>query len=387
MSEFNKALWKKALLAWEEAEWNNERLGREAISERLGVPERLAREILFALKNRDMISGKDPEPETQNESGIDEAEFVRYIKQSPRSVIEVADRFDISPKAVNELVSLLIDRHVIINSESNMILLNDAIPRREAETIDMSKHGSNQLIIGGIADTHIGSKYERLDVLNSLYDRFADAGVTSVFHGGNWIDGEARFNKTDIYCHGLGNQVDNFIQKYPQRKGIKTYIISGDDHEGWYVQRENINIGSYMQDQARKAGRDDLLDAGYMERDFTLAQSKGAATLRLIHAGGGSAYAVSYTSQKYVESLQGGEKPQIILVGHYHKFEYGYPREVHTVQLGCCQDQTPFMRKRKLQAMVGGCIIRIGQSDTGIITSFSIDWMPYYDKKFYEYRW
>lgn len=385
MSEFNISLWKKARLLWEEANWNHVVLSRENMATLLGVSDRRAGEILFALKHYDVLSGKTVDPE--HESGINEAEFVRFIKQSPKSVIEVADRFDISPKAVNEMVKSLIDRHVIINSESNMLLLNDAIPKLEAETIDMRKHGSNQLVIGGIADTHIGSKYERLDVLNSLYDRFADAGVTSVFHGGNWIDGESRFNKTDIYCHGLGNQVDNFIQKYPQRKGIKTYIISGDDHEGWYVQRENINIGSFMQDQAVKAGRDDLIDAGYMERDFTLAQKHGAATLRLIHAGGGSAYAVSYTSQKYVESLQGGEKPQIILVGHYHKFEYGYPREVHTVQLGCCEDQTPFMRKRKLQAMVGGCIIRIGQSDTGIITSFSVDWMPYYDKKFYEYRW
>ena len=189
MSEFNISLWKKAKLIWEEANWNHAVLSRENMATLLGVSDRRAGEILFVLKHADVLSGKAVEAE--QESGINEAEFVKFIKQSPKSVIEVADRFDISPKAVNEMVKSLIDRHVIINSESNMLLLNDAIPKLEAETIDMRKHGSNQLIIGGIADTHIGSKYERLDVLNSLYDRFADAGVTSVFHGGNWIDGES----------------------------------------------------------------------------------------------------------------------------------------------------------------------------------------------------
>lgn len=359
---------------------NNPEMGRKNLSKIFGISERQAEKIKKATV-----------PEQYKHTSMDtkdiDNKIISITSKSARSIIDIANTLNISPKMVQDAVNRLKLNKKIIYQENDFVVTDSTIKKKNTITIDVSKHGENELIFGGIADTHIGSKYERLDVLNSLYDRFVDAGVTTVFHGGNWIDGESRFNKTDIYSFGLGNQVENFIEKYPQRKGIKNYIISGDDHEGWYVQRENINIGEYMQMIAQKNGRDDLIDVGYIERDFELKQKDGSSILRLIHAGGGSTYAISYTAQKYVEMLQGGEKPQIILVGHYHKFEYGYPREVHVCQLGCIEDQTPFMRKKKMQAMVGGCIFRIKQADNGIITSFNVEWMPYYDKKFYEYKW
>lgn len=359
---------------------SNPDVGRRNLSKIFGIPERQAEKIKKATV-----------PEQYKHINTDtkdiDNKIISITSKSAKSIIDIANALNISPQMVQDAVNRLKLNKKIIYQENDFIVTDSTIKKKDPVTINISKHGENELIFGGIADTHIGSKYERLDVLNSLYDRFVDAGVTTVFHGGNWIDGESRFNKTDIYAFGLGNQVENFIEKYPQRKEIKNYIISGDDHEGWYVQRENINIGEYMQMIAQKNGRYDLIDAGYIERDFELKQKNGSSILRLIHAGGGSTYAISYTAQKYVEMLQGGEKPQIVLVGHYHKFEYGYPREVHVCQLGCTEDQTPFMRKKKMQAMVGGCIFRIKQADNGIITSFNVEWMPYYDKKFYEYKW
>jgi hypothetical protein len=359
---------------------DNPQVGRKKLSELFGITESAARYLKVAV-----LGIEEQNEITDSNMNIC---ILKFITDLPRTVIDIANKFNISPSMVEKAIAKLNASSYIIHQEGNMILSDASIKKQDNITIDIQRHGCNEIIFGGVADTHLGSKYERLDVLNSIYDRFEKEGVKTVYHGGNWIDGEARFNKTDIYTYGLGNQVKNFIEKYPERNGIMNYILSGDDHEGWYVQRENINIGQYMQMQAEKAGRFDLIDAGYMERDFEFKQPEGIATMRLIHAGGGSAaYATSYTSQKYVESLQGGEKPQIVMAGHYHKFEYGYPREVHVVQLGTTCDQTPFMRKKKLQAMVGGCIFRMKQADNGIITSFNVEWMPYYDKKFYEYKW
>jgi hypothetical protein len=69
---------------------------------------------------------------------------------------------------------------------------------------------------GALGDTHLGSKYERLDLLNQAYQRFSDLEVSTVFHTGNWIDGEARFNFNDLHTHGLDNQINYFIDKYPK---------------------------------------------------------------------------------------------------------------------------------------------------------------------------
>lgn len=310
------------------------------------------------------------------------------IKNKKFSITELADRFNVPPKKIRQAINALEEQNIIVEGFENGIQLAKSIrPTEKPFEIDIHKHGEEEFVIGVTADNHIGSKYERLDVLNALYDRFQDYGVKTVYNCGNWIDGEASFNKYEVYVHGVNDQIRNFLEKYPQRKGITTYYITGDDHEGWYVQREHIDIGQYLEDEAHRIGRDDLVNLGYLERDIVYRKGKGQSVIRIIHAGGGSAYATSYTSQKYAESLQGGEKPSIVLVGHYHKFEYGYPREIHILQPGATVDQTPFLRKKRIQTHLGGCVLWIKQNDLGIFTSVKVEWIPFFDKKFYKYHW
>lgn len=244
---------------------------------------------------------------------------------------------------------------------------------------------------GFVSDTHLCSKYERLDVLDALYDIFQREGVGVVYHAGNMVDGECRFNRFDLKAHGVEDQIRYFVEHYPRREGVKTYFITGDDHEGWWIQRESINVGQRIQDVARDAGRDDLIFLGHVEHDIVLKAPKGEARLRIIHAGGGSAYAVSYTSQKYVESLPEGEKPDVVLIGHFHKMEYYRPRGVVCIQGGCTQDQTPFMRKKRIKAELGGWIVELNQAPEGYINRVLLDDLRFYNRELYvrpwEYRW
>jgi hypothetical protein len=237
-------------------------------------------------------------------------------------------------------------------------------------------------VFGVTTDNHLCSKYQRMDVLNDLYDQFAAAGVDRVYNCGNWIDGEARFNKFDIFVHGMGPQVKYFVDNYPQREGIKTYFIAGDDHEGWYCQREGIDIGRYTESEAHAAGREDLVYIGYMEAfvDLLAHDTQNRAKMLVCHPGGGSSYALSYTSQKSVEAYDDGEKPDIALFGHYHKLEYCYVRGVHAIQCGTTEDQTPFMRKRKLAAHVGGVIVKVTQNPDGTIKKVQVEFATYLNK-------
>ncbi len=357
--------------------------GRRVISKEFGISQYqamlLKKKVYPEMGVIDVLDG----------GKVDRQKFLRYIKSptQKRTMIDICNKFNITPRVADEIINELVEQQYMINTDTNAIIVEGALPDLEIKKLDMSRHGVNEYAFGAISDTHIGSKYERLDALCSLYDRFAEEGIEHVFHAGNWIDGENRYNKNDLYVHGLDNQVKNFIDKYPLREGIKTHIISGDCHEGVYATRLGINIGKYMEMKARDVGRTDLMHAGHLEKDYDLMQKNGGARLRLIHPGGGSAYAVSYSSQKYVEMLQRNDIPDIVLVGHFHKFDYSYPREVHVIQVGCLQDQTPFMRKRRLQAAVGGCIIRVKQANNGMILSLNVEWIPFYDKKFYEYKW
>jgi hypothetical protein len=145
-----------------------------------------------------------------------------------------------------------------------------------------------------------------------------------------------------------------------------------------------MNIGEYIEIKAAHAGRKDLEWIGHVEADIELDAHNGSNWMRIMHPGGGSAYAVSYSPQKIVESFQGGEKPRILLLGHYHKFEVGYFREVWTVQGGCIQDQTPFLRKKKIQVHVGYSLIRLMKGRDGVITRFQAEWFPFFDRGFYK---
>lgn len=304
------------------------------------------------------------------------------------SVSDVANLCDCSPRMVEDVVAAMQREGLAVELSNGHTIVGAIRPGSGGIiTHDIGQYDREWSVIGATGDWHLGSHWERLDVINALYDLYDSEGVQAVYHTGNWIEGECRLNQLDVKVHGMTPQINYFIENTPRKKGITTYFVAGDDHEGWYQKAFGVNIGKVAQDAARAAGRDDLVFLGYVEADVELRTPSGHTRhMRIMHPGGGSAYAHSYAPQKIVESFQGGEKPQVLLIGHYHKFEYCYPREVHVVQTGCCVDQSIFMRKQKIQAMVGGCLIWINQADDGIINRFRAEWMPFYDRDFYRNR-
>lgn len=353
-----------------------QKLSDRAIGRKLGI----SHSTVLAYRTGLHVAPATPE---RIEDGIRAA-----LKRGPMHVSEVAKQVG---RSVKETHSAIADM-----KQSGTLLISHPGGHYELGSVNLLEPGRFELHgdrgewthhFGVTSDNHLCNRHSRLDVLRAAYDHFERQGIRHVFNAGNWIDGEARFNKTELVTPpGMDNQLDYMIDKWPVKPGIVTHFIAGDDHEGWYAQREGIEIGQYLQDRAQRQGRKDLHYLGYGECDVALIFGKGAAPMRVVHPGGGSAYAISYTDQKRVESYQGGEKPRVELVGHYHKWNYGYPREVHTVQVGCTCDQTMFMRKKRLQAHVGFAEIKIKQDSAGIITRFAVEWFPFFDRGFYERR-
>lgn len=250
-------------------------------------------------------------------------------------------------------------------------------------TVELVSDKNNEFLFGAAGDLHAASKYTRWDVRHDLYKQFREAGAQCNFDTGNWIDGEARFNTYDLEAHGFDAQCKLLAHNHP--RGIRTYAVWGDDHEGWYVQREGIDVGRYNQAIMQGAGHD-WIDLGFMEAHVVLRNKKSGktSTMAVCHPGGGSAYALSYSIQKIIESLEGGEKPAVGLYGHYHKLWGGNIRNVWCVQTGCQQDQTPFMRKKRLEAHVGGTIIKLKQDPrTGAIISCTYELIRYFHREYY----
>jgi hypothetical protein len=295
---------------------------------------------------------------------------------------ELCDKIKRPPERVQEILETFKNIGLNIYQDGEYFSLtreDDQGSRTKQVTGDSFKFGA-------ISDTHLGCKHERIDALRDLYDWYASEGIQIVYHGGNIIEGEARFNVMSRYVHGMDNQIHNMLEKYPKRNGIITKFICGDDHEGWYQQREGISIGKHIEQEARGVGRYDLQYMGYHEHDIELVGTAGSCVLRIVHGCGGGSYAISHRIQKYIESLQGGEKPAILLVGHHHKMEHlPTVRNVEAFQLGCTVDQTTFLRKKVVECHVGGWIIQAKQCPkSGAIKEVWSGCRKYFNKGFYQ---
>lgn len=239
--------------------------------------------------------------------------------------------------------------------------------------------------LGLVADTHLCCREERLSELHLHYDLMLEEGALQVFHAGNIVDGYVpRINGDSVFESSIDGQITYVIDNYPQRAGMTTYFITGDDHEGWW-QKEGFNFGAYLQLRAEKDGRHDLQYIGHVEADVALNIGKKPTMLKVQHPGGGSSYARSYKGQKQVEAFEGGEKPSILVQGHYHVSNYMNERNIHVVNMPGFQDQTIFARKHKLRMEVGGAIVsfKVNEED-GAVTRFRLELNRFFTRGYYK---
>lgn len=186
-----------------------------------------------------------------------------------------------------------------------------------------------------ISDTHLASKYDRLDILRYLYQEAEDKGVNYVLHAGDLTEG--RSNREDQVYQlkeaSYTGQRDYVVEKYPE-SNIPTYVIAGN-HDLWWVKRAGADIVKDICDH-----REDLHYLGSDCEDLKIGKLK----IRLYHGKGGNAYAKSYKLQKYVDSIELAERPHILQTGHIHQAFYYKQDKTHCFQTSCLQDLTPFER-------------------------------------------
>ena len=301
-----------------------------------------------------------------------------------RSVEEISNLFNVCVKKVKDALKKLEQKDVIIDVIDDRITLGQSIAPLAPQSIPMKIYNNSWIKFGVISDPHLNSKYQRLDVLNHAYDIFEKEGVKDVFMAGNPIDGYGRLNQFDVFNIGTESQIRYFVENYPERKGITTHFITADDHEGWIIQREHINIGERIEDVAKRSGRtNDLHFVGHVEADIRIKVGKKPTIIRLFHPGGGISYAMSYKPQKIVESLQGGDKPDILIVGHFHKLGAFEWRNVEIILAGCVEDQTPFMRKKNIAAHIGFYIVKAHIAPDGSVNRLIPEKVRYYNKNYY----
>ena len=257
-----------------------------------------------------------------------------------------------------------------IESGHTSIHLRKQAAAREDQYYEQNWDGSSIIRFGIASDMHMGSKHQQLTHLNAMYDIFQREGITKVYNPGDISEGSGMRvgHQYEIFKHGADEQVDYIIENYPYREGIVTEFITGN-HDHAHLKSGGIDIGRPI-----AKARPDLVYLGMSHARIMLTPN---CSMDMVHPLDGSAYALSYHSQKAVEAMSQDDLPNIYLTGHHHKAIYLYYRGIHCLEAGTFEAQTPWMRGKRLAAHVGGWIVTIHVDAEGHIKRFIPEWIPF----------
>ena len=218
-----------------------------------------------------------------------------------------------------------------------------------------------------VSDTHFGNKKQQLHLLNKLYEEAYQKEISIVLHVGDLVDGDyssvRKESPRQVFLHGFDEQCGYVVDMYPMINGIKTKFILGS-HDETHYKNGQATLGMWI-----PKSRSDMEYLGQDQATININKIK----ITLDHPGDGSSYALSYKPQKRIEELETGNKPKLLLMGHYHKAYYFVYRNVHCLQVPCLCDKTQFQTKKSLSNVLGGYFLDIYSDNRGNIEYLKAD--------------
>lgn len=265
-----------------------------------------------------------------------------------------------------------------INTDSVMGVVN-ASKRGNIDdnsTYNISGDHMKALVFG---DTHIGHKQYDSRLMNTAVKVAKSEDVDVIICTGDIADGWYQNRPAAIFeqdAIGFDNQLEKTVKEFSKLgdTGKPIYYITGNHEYNTFVRGAGVEFGNIFKLRLDKEGYENH----YMGNAEANLKLETGSKIKLLHPDGGTAYAISYKSQKIIESLQGaGEKlPDVALIGHFHKAEYIPYQGVHTFQTGTLCGQTKFMRGKGIPAHKGFWVIDIFSKKSGKVDKIIPQFYP-----------
>ena len=218
-------------------------------------------------------------------------------------------------------------------------------------------------------DPHTGSMFFKEELFYSMLEEGRRQKVDAYMCAGDVTDGLSHrpghvYELTQI---GYAKQKEYGIKLFSEIE--KDFYVIDGNHDRWYIKSNGALIVKDICEHLPKAH--------YLGHDTGNIEIK-KSIIQLWHGEDGSSYATSYRVQKIIESLTGGTKPNVLLLGHTHKQLYMFERHIHAVSGGALSVQTNWMRSKRLANHSGFWIITAYINKQGFITRFLPEWFPAY---------
>lgn len=185
--------------------------------------------------------------------------IIELIKQN-KSVNEICEITNLSNKQLFNIISIIGNSGYLFNKK---YYYDGNISYNQINSIQdilnnnvgiITTNDINHLNFILISDLHFGSKFERVDLMNIVYDYAIKNNINLIVIGGDLIDGT--FGREKKYCD-TEKQIKHLLNDYPFDKNILSFAVLGD-HDYSSLKENGQDLSRILQSY-----RQDIIPLGY----------------------------------------------------------------------------------------------------------------------------
>lgn len=324
----------------------------------------------------------DEEDDTDElESEEEEAEnpllkkLLSVTRREPLGFSDLCDKLDLSPARLKSLIAEARKQGIPVHVENNHVGFKVPQPESRVRSIGIAPVVGKRQRVAVISDLHLGSKYCLREQLKEFVQYAYDQGVREILCPGDVLDGIYRHGIFEVSHTGLDDQALDLFETLPELPGLNYRCITGN-HDFTFTERTGVDVGDFLMGYFEKRGRKDL--HFYGNRGAFLKVN--GAIVHLWHPCKGAGYARSYAIQKHIEKYSSGEKPNILLTGHWHIYCHVYERGVHGIACPTFQGGgSAFGKSLGGAPAIGGLVLSWDLTEHGTMRHFGIDYRAYFE--------
>jgi len=322
-----------------------------------------------------------------NASGPEYAPLLKLLpkRKAVRSIIDVSNALNCPPREVERLAEAArADGYDVEFGEKSVALRREVGQERPHFVHDF--YGEH-FRVAIVSDTHFGEIYEAEAEWDQFVELCHKEGIKDLYHAGDITAGlgvyrnQIRDLRPD--CIGVDQQAQRAADKIIA-SNLSWHFILGN-HDLRQYEANGFDVGQRICDLVKAAGYRKKVECLGHDRARIGVGKNEACLLDLNHPGGGTAYAISYRSQKIVEEYTSGDKPHIVAIGHFHKMDdLPHTRNMVALQAGCFCWTTRFMGRKQIAPHVGGLILEgwIGKiNGKPSLARIRTEWVKFYQPR------
>lgn len=296
----------------------------------------------------------------------------KAVRKRPRNLEALCDELQMAPGAVRRLLAKAEAVGMPVAVSGDLLMFKPPAPDDRVQDSTIAPVVGEPVRVGVISDLHYGSRYCLRDRIADFVRWAYDRGVRAILVPGDIHDGDYRNHGQFELSHiGVESQADDAAANLPTLPGLTYHVISGN-HDETFLTANGSDVV-----RALCSRRSDVYYYGHRGAFVRIA----GTVVHLWHPSGGGSYAVSYKLQKRVEAYASGEKPHILLAGHWHRYCHIFERGVHALACPTFQGGgSAFGRSLASGApAIGGLLLEWETTAHGTVRNFSHTYRAYFE--------